>query len=77
MKDKEVAKVEKSRRKFLKSATKVAVYTPPAMVIMSKPGLANFAESGGTYPRSPLQGDLRSPDNQKRSKKKMRRRRYR
>lgn len=36
-----------SRRKFLKTAGKFAVYTPPAIILMSKPGSEVFAESGG------------------------------
>lgn len=36
---------EGSRRKFLKTAGKFAVYTPPALVLMSKPGSNVFANS--------------------------------
>ncbi len=34
-----------SRRDFLKTAGKFAVYTPPALMIMSKSSHANFTES--------------------------------
>ena len=30
----------KSRRRFLKSAGKLAIYTPPAMMVLAKPSLA-------------------------------------
>ena len=40
------AKTE-SRRKFLKTAGKFAVYTPPALMLMSKPGSEVFAKSHG------------------------------
>ena len=36
-----------SRRKFLKTAGKFAVYTPPALMLMSKPGGEVFAQTGG------------------------------
>lgn len=39
--------VQDSRRKFLKTAGKIAVYTPPAMLIMSQPSYATFQKSGG------------------------------
>ena len=38
-----------SRRKFLKTAGKFAVYTPPALMIMSKSSTEAFANSGGGY----------------------------
>ena len=38
---------ETSRRRFLKAAGKIAVYTPPAMLLMSKPSFATFTNSGG------------------------------
>jgi hypothetical protein len=41
--------VESSRRRFLKTAGKIAIYTPPAMLLMSKPSFATFGKSGG-YP---------------------------
>ena len=40
------AKTE-SRRKFLKTAGKFAVYTPPVLMLMSKPGSEVFAQTGG------------------------------
>ena len=39
---------DESRRRFLKSAGKLAVYTPPAMMVMMRPSHASFAWSGGT-----------------------------
>ena len=39
--------VEDSRRKFLKMAGKIAVYAPPAMLVMSKPSYAHFRKTGG------------------------------
>jgi hypothetical protein len=35
----------KSRRQFLKSAGKLAVYTPPAMMVLARPSLANMQHS--------------------------------
>ena len=46
--DKDV--VEESRRKFLKTAAKIAVYTPPAMIVASRPSFATFADSSGSEP---------------------------
>ena len=39
--------IEESRRRFLKSAGKLAVYTPPAMLLMMQPSYAHFNRSGG------------------------------
>ena len=36
-----------SRRKFLKAAGKIAVYTPPAMMVLANPSLEAMAKSGG------------------------------
>ena len=36
-----------SRREFLKAASKLTVYTPPAMMILANPSLVAIAESGG------------------------------
>ena len=36
-----------SRREFLKAASKLAVYTPPAMMVLANPSLAQVAQSGG------------------------------
>lgn len=47
MADKDKSKLEQSRRRFLKTATKLAVYTPPAMLAVSAPGFAKIAQSGG------------------------------
>ena len=38
---------EESRRRFLKAAGKLAVYTPPAMMLLMKPSYAHFNKSGG------------------------------
>ena len=38
---------KKSRRRFLKTAAKVAIYTPPAMMAISSPSQTAFAQSGG------------------------------
>lgn len=47
--------VARSRRRFLKATTKLAVYTPPAMMAVSKPALGsnwngsvNYRNSGGS-----------------------------
>ena len=39
--------IEESRRKFLKDAGKLAVYTPPAMLLLMHPSLEAIANSGG------------------------------
>ena len=39
---------DNSRRDFLKKAGKLAIYTPPAMMVMMKPSHASFTKSGGT-----------------------------
>jgi hypothetical protein len=65
MKEKEQPNVEQSRRKFLKTATKLAIYTPPAMLAISKPSFATFAQSGGAISEGPR-------DSKKKSKKKKR-----
>ena len=38
--------VEESRRRFLKKAGKLAIYTPPAMALMMQPSQASFLRSG-------------------------------
>ena len=38
--------IETSRRRFLKKAGKLAVYTPPAMALMMQPSEASFLRSG-------------------------------
>ena len=47
--EKSVEQVESARRDFLVKAAKIAVYTPPAMLLMSKPSYATFKTSGGTH----------------------------
>ena len=41
------AKVQGSRRNFLKSAAELAVYTPPAMLALAKPSFARITQSNG------------------------------
>ena len=36
-----------SRRKFLKTAGKFAIYTPPALMLMNKPSHATWKKTGG------------------------------
>ena len=38
--------MENSRRRFLKTAGKVAIYTPPAMIALGTPSLEAIARSG-------------------------------
>lgn len=48
--------VEESRRKFLMAAGRIAVYTPPAMLVMSQPSYAGIKTTGGqTYDSLQLQ----------------------
>ena len=37
---------DESKRKFLKTAGKFAIYTPPALMLMSKSSHATFSKSG-------------------------------
>lgn len=39
--------IAESRRKFVQAAAKIAVYTPPAMMLLMKPDVAAFAQSAG------------------------------
>lgn len=57
--------VEASRRKFLKTAGKIAVYTPPAMLVLSQPSFAEIKNTGGqTLPTDlKLQGASCTPLN--------------
>ena len=48
MSEKSTSGTDSSRRKFLKSAGKLAVYTPPIMLAMSSPSFAHIAKSGGS-----------------------------
>lgn len=41
-------RTDASRRKFLEAAGRIAVYTPPAMLAMSRPSFAEIQKSGGT-----------------------------
>jgi len=36
------ADIHESRRRFLKSAGKLAIYTPPAMMVLAKPSQASL-----------------------------------
>ena len=45
----EKANRKESRREFLKTAGKFAVYTPPALMIMSQSNTKAIAGSGGGY----------------------------
>lgn len=40
--------VESSRRKFLKTAGKIAIYTPPVMLAVARPDFAHAQSSGGS-----------------------------
>ena len=39
--------ISTSRRKFVQAASKVAVYTPPAMMLLMNPSMSAFARSSG------------------------------
>lgn len=47
MSNNEKQALQRSRREFLKTAGKLAVYTPPAMIAMSQPSFSKIARSGG------------------------------
>ena len=49
MKKNIMTETEKSRRRFIKSAGKVAAYVPPAMLIAATPSYKAFAESANGY----------------------------
>ena len=69
-------KIIESRRDFLKKAGRFAVYTPPAVMLLMKPGNATFMKSGGMgynpnprvpdrpNPSSPIVKKPAPPDNQ-------------
>jgi ABC-type Fe3+/spermidine/putrescine transport system ATPase subunit len=40
-----------SRRRFVKAAGKIAVYTPPAMILLMHPSAKTFAQSSGVGER--------------------------
>ena len=46
----EKTNVQQARRRFLKSAGKLAIYTPPAMMVLAKPSLAQIVSSTGRAP---------------------------
>jgi hypothetical protein len=53
-------RTDESRRRFLKTASKLAVYTPPAMLVMAQPSYAEIMKSGGAsgaqeFPQRQLQ----------------------
>jgi hypothetical protein len=50
--------LDASRRAFLKSAAKVAVYTPPAMLALSSPSFEAIAQSSGGGDQSPPRDGL-------------------
>lgn len=39
--------VAESRRRFIKAAGKLAIYTPPAMMVLMNPSVEAFAKSAG------------------------------
>ena len=47
----------KSRRKFIKSAGKFAIYTPPALMLMSHPSHEAFAKSCNQGVGAPVVND--------------------
>jgi hypothetical protein len=69
--------VKRTRRRFLKSATKLAVYTPPAMIAVSTPNFAAFANStggevfdSGAYPSRKKRTSKKKTGKKKTTKKK-------
>jgi hypothetical protein len=60
---------DKSRREFLRKAGKLAVYTPPAMMLLMQPSLKAVAASGKVS--GPVSGPVRDEreDRSKESKK--------
>ena len=55
----EVKGTDESRRDFMRKAGKLAVYTPPAMMLLMQPGKESFASSPGmnAFPCGPSQCD--------------------
>ena len=79
MSDSNEKEVKRTRRRFLKSATKLAVYTPPAMIAVSTPNFAAFANSTGgevydssAFPSSKKKTSKKKTGKKKTSKKKAR-----
>jgi hypothetical protein len=54
---KETETLDASRRAFLKTAGKVVVYTPPAMLVMYQPSFKAIAQSSGSGDQSPPNGN--------------------
>ena len=53
------SETESSRRKFLKQAGKFAVYTPPAIMLLSKPSFASMCKSyTGDHKREAFKKDF-------------------
>lgn len=48
-----------SRRKFLKTAGKFAIYTPPALMLMSKANATDWAKTGGHVGHDGHNGDYK------------------
>ena len=48
----DLTEMEKSRREFVKTAGKLAVYTPPIMMLLMKPSPNAIAASAGGAPQT-------------------------
>jgi hypothetical protein len=55
--NKETESLDASRRAFLKTAGKVIVYTPPAMLVLYQPSFKAIAQSSGSGDQSPPNGN--------------------
>ena len=53
---------EKSRREFIKAAGKLAVYTPPVLMLLMRPAKDAIAASAGTTQGAGYQGDAYEED---------------
>ncbi|MCH9693200.1 MAG: hypothetical protein K0U72_01715 [Gammaproteobacteria bacterium] len=67
--------VVESRRKFIKAAGKLAIYTPPAMMVLMNPSAEAFAKSAGGGDGSQDVGRERDRERERRKRRKKRRRR--
>ena len=52
-----LSEAEKSRREFIKAAGKLAVYTPPALMLLMRPTPNAIAASAGGYQHTDTDGD--------------------
>ncbi len=61
----DLTEMEKSRREFVKTAGKLAVYTPPIMMLLMKPSPNAIAASAGVPQTQNVTAQPKTPINRK------------